>query len=116
MTAPESGESLADCEARLTALLEAFDRRQAERERQRAEWEQRRAEWERQREQRRAEREQQHPEMTLRIEALRQESAERFRPHREELLAFKNRAARQHESIQTILTPLIRPSNPPSLP
>ena len=94
-------ERLADSEAELAALQEESDRRQAERE---AEREQQRVE----REQQRAEWEQQRQETNQRIEALRSRSEERYQAHREELLAFKDRADRHHESIQALLDGLIQ--------
>ncbi len=101
-------ERLADSEAELAALQEESDRRQAEREaereQQRAEWERQRAEWERQR----AEWEQQRQETNQRIEALRSRSEERYRAHQEEMLAYKERADRHHESIQALLDGLVQ--------
>lgn len=94
-------ERLADSEAELAALQEESDRRQAERE---AEREQQRAEWERQR----AEWEQQRQETNQRIEALRSRSEERYRAHQEEMLAYKERADRHHESIQALLDGLVQ--------
>lgn len=94
-------ERLADSEAELAALQEESDRRQAEREaereQQRAEWEQQRAEWEQQRQ-----------ETNQRIEALRSRSEERYRAHQEEMLAYKERADRHHESIQALLDGLVQ--------
>lgn len=83
-------ERLADCEAQLAAVQEETARRQAE-------WEQQRAEWEQQRQ-----------ETNQRIETLRSRSEERYRAHQEEMLAYKNRADRHHESIQALLDGLVQ--------